>query len=786
MYEPTLPKLAMVKTRISAESWMARVETARRGGAVLEAILAREAAGEPLNEAIRQVVSPERRSWVIFRIRRFQQHGLEALIDTRVPREPKVAKQCGPLVEAARLANPKVTVDEVLSQLKSLRTPVLPSERTIRKHFARVDERTRYAKKKHSPLHSEELELAFAGGELLAAAELETNAVGALAQEVKTLGEEAVAASAGRTATRDVAHRDAEGHFTATYNARRRRKQGEQVASYLRTAEEKAAGRVPSWPRFVHERVETLLPKVWMLVCAPLVSGTKGWDALRAPDVAGLKALTGFAYMPSTLSKFTSALAVSGAGQRLLEKVGVHWHQVAQARWGEAGAMAALYVDNHAKEVWSSLFTQSGKVSHRNRVMPCITTTYMHTGAGTPLVASVQSGAAPLAPRLVELVKEAEAALEGEVRRAVVIDAEGSTFDILNDFAREGRVIVTPLRPSRAPELELRYSKGSYYRPYRENDELRVASATLLHRSTGRSLEVGALLVRSARRESDTVLLTTGLALGHEGRELADLYFSRWAIQENFFRDGAAVALNEHRGNCGRMVANVAVMTELERLQRREEPLRQAQQCAAAESPALEAALVAASRANQRAVDALAVRRGRLDALVAAGRTEGKQLGRVAVEHQAALVRGEGTARAFNEARQALESAQDKASKSEGQLASLEARRAHLLPQRLIRELDVAQDSVLTAMKLTLAQLIAFALREYLTDLPMSPQTFVSRVFSLRGSKELSAEEERIVFHANPRDPEVCAALAGACKRLNARKLVRDGRRLRYAVEETR
>jgi len=38
--------------------------------------------------------------------------------------------------------------------------------------------------------------------------------------------------------------------------------------------------------------------------------------------------------------------------------------------------MAAIYIDNHAKEVWSSLFTQSGKVSHRNRVMPCITTTH--------------------------------------------------------------------------------------------------------------------------------------------------------------------------------------------------------------------------------------------------------------------------------------------------------------------------------------------------------------------------------------------------------------------------
>jgi hypothetical protein len=113
----------------------------------------------------------------------------------------------------------------------------------------------------------------------------------------------------------------------------------------------------------VHEGRETLAPKVEMLTFAPLVSATKGWDALRAPEAAGLDTLTGFAYMPSTLQKLTSALAVSGGGPRLLEAVGENWHRVAQERWQERGAMAALYVDNHAKEVWTSLFTQSGKVS---------------------------------------------------------------------------------------------------------------------------------------------------------------------------------------------------------------------------------------------------------------------------------------------------------------------------------------------------------------------------------------------------------------------------------------
>lgn len=781
MYEPSLPRLAVVRSRISSDSWDARVESARQQAAVLAAIATRVDAGTSLDEAIRQEVPTSRRSWVIRHWKSYRRDGFEGLIDERVPREPRLAKECGPLIEAAREANAKVTVEEVLKILQRQKVQVLPSASTIKKHFARVDGRQGYAKRK-ARAAEEFIELPLAGGELLRAAELETGAIAALTSEVQTLAEEAKEASVGRVPVADVAHRDELGHFTGTYNRKRRRARGAEIANYLRSAEEKAEGRVPAWPRFVHERWETLEPKLAMLTYAPLVSATKGWDALRASEAAGLHPLTGFAYMPSTLAKLTSALAISGAGPRLLEAVGTNWHKVTQERWEEPGAMAALYVDNQVKAVWSSLFTQSGKVSRLNRVMPCITNTFVHTGAGTPLVASVQSGTAPLAPRLVELVKEAEAALDGDVKRAVVIDAEGSTFDILEAFTKEGRVVVTPLKPSRAPSLQLEYSRGSYFRPYRDNDELRVATAVLTHKSTGRSLEVGALLVRREHRESDTVLLTTGPALGMAGRDLADLYFARWPVQENAFKEGAAVGLEQHRGNSGRIVANVAVITELERLESRAKAEQEEQRQLSEATSRLATELQGARREHLRALAALATRRDRLDALVAEGRREGKQLGRAAVEHQEALVRAEAAAKAFAVAQDASKQSHERAIELDERLEKLKTRRAKLNQQRTIRQLDVALDSVLTAAKLTCALLITFALREYLCALPMTPQTFVSRVFSVRGRRELRPGEERVVFYENPRDPEVNAVLANACQRLNKRRLSRDGRKLLYKM----
>ena len=783
MYEPVAAELVRVKSRISADSWQQRVEQAQRDESLVRAILDKVAKGMSLNAAIAQVLPANRRSWALRRIPAYGEQGFEALIDARTPREPKVSGACAQAVQAAREVNPRVTVSEVLEVLRKQRISPLPSASTIKREFSRVDERRKYARKKAARDATEVIELPLAGGELLAAAETETGGIAALTDVVVKLGVQAVEASEGKTPTKDVELRDAHGKFTGRYNRARRRKRGEEVASYLRTAEEKAEGRVPSWPRFVDERPETIDAKLRMLVFCWMVVESKGWDALRAPDVANLESLTGFAYMPSTLAKFVSALAISGAAQPLIEAVGRRWHEVAQEHWQEPGAMAALYIDNHAKEVWTSLFTQSGKVSHINRVMPCITTTYAHTGAGTPLVLSVQSGSAPLAPRLVDLVDRAETVFETDVQRAVVIDAEGCTFDLLASFAKAKRVVVTPLKPSRVPELELTYTRGSYYRPYREHDELRIAQATLVHKSSGRSLEVGALLVRRAHRDMDTVLLTTGIALGMEGHDLADLYFRRWPVQENAFKDAVVLGLNEHRGNCGRVVANVAVISELERLESRAHRDADALSELAGSTAALEKEANERARDTQRAESALATRRQRFDEAIAEGKISGKAFTRIALDHQRALVHAEACAKAATKARAALDKNLAQRTTIAGRAEDIATRKKRLEPQRTIRQLDVTQDTILTAAKLTAAQLISFVLREYLPSIPMSPQTFVQRVLCVHGRKEITSDHELVVFYENPRDPLINEALRKACEHISRRDLRRNNRKLRFAVE---
>lgn len=745
----------------------------------MKAIARRRARGLSVTRAILEVVRPARQGWAKRHWSAYRRDGLEALIDARLPREPKVTRACTEAVQAARLANPKLTIAETLKILQSLKVRLLPSVSTLRNIFRRVDSRRQYTERKGRFSSTQAVDLPYAGGELILAAEVETGVVSALTNEVVKIGTEVLVSSQGQVPEPDAGHRDAHGHFTADYNHERKRKPDEQIASYLRSAAEKAEGQVLSGLRFTHEQSGTIDCKVRMLVIEPMVNGSKGWNGLRAEHISGVEPFTGIAYMPSTLSKFTSALARCDAGPRLLEVLSERSHEVAQERWGEEGAMAALYIDNHAKGVWSSLFTKSGKVSHLNRVMPCITTTYVHSGAGTPLLVLVQSGAAPLAPRLLEIVEQVEADLDDEISRAVVVDAEGSTFDILQAFQKQKRVIVTPLKPSRMSGLELRYAPGSYFRPYRERGELRIARAVLFHKSTGRSLEIDALIVRRAHRKTDTILLTTAVELGMTGRDAADLYYQRWPLQENAFKEGGAVGLAEHRGNCGSIVSNVALVTKIERLEKQVTTAKETLARFDDEKAAKERARHNHNSAARELVDD---RRRILDlsinqhvsceSFVQELRSH-KDMHERAHTNEQTLRQAEAVD-AKNEKRRPAVMAKTKRATEE--INKLE-------PKKTIRKLDVALDSVLTAMKLAAGFLISFVLREYLSSMPMTTATFLTRLLSIRGRRELRPGDEYIVFYENPRDPEVNSVLREACAHLNKRDLHRDGRRLRYDIE---
>lgn len=145
---PTTAELIRVKSRISAESWQRRVAQAQRDEEQIKAVLDEVARGTSLNGAVAKVLPVERRSWAFRRIPSYRKQGFEALIDTRLPREPKVSVACRQVVQAAREAKPGLTTAEAIEILRGQKISPLPSESTIKREFARVDGRKKYARKK--------------------------------------------------------------------------------------------------------------------------------------------------------------------------------------------------------------------------------------------------------------------------------------------------------------------------------------------------------------------------------------------------------------------------------------------------------------------------------------------------------------------------------------------------------------------------------------------------------------------------------------------------------------
>jgi hypothetical protein len=245
-----------------------------------------------------------------------------------------------------------------------------------------------------------------------------------------------------------------------------------------------------------------------------------------------------------------------------------------------------------------------------------------------------------------------------------------------------------------------------------------------------------------------------------------------------------APGLNRHRGNCGRIVTNVAIATELEhldvRLAAREKKLGGLN----AQIPSLQQAVESTDKMHGDANIELAVERQQLDQLIENGETNSATFSKAAVAHHTATTAAEDAETTRVQARTKLEHAQAQREKTLDAIEQMTARAVKLEPLREIRQLDVALDTVLTAMKLTLAMLITFVLREYLPSAGMGTETFLNRIFRLRGRRETTADREHIVIYENPRDPRANAAIVEACNILNARALVRDDRTLSFAVEQ--
>lgn len=209
----------------------------------------------------------------------------------------------------------------------------------------------------------------------------------------------------------DTEDRDEKGRFLSSYNDRYKKSDTDEVAPGFVSVDLKRESKDPSLFHVRNASKATVERKLWALFCSPMI-GKGHWDGMRTPRGELLAELCGYAYMPATLSLFTSELKYAGVADSLWETHARVWHGESQD-WGAPRNAAILYVDGTSKPIWTEQHSQCTRVSLLGRTMPGLDIVGFHNGYGCPLWYMAHSGRAPLVKAVPKALERLEQVLGG-------------------------------------------------------------------------------------------------------------------------------------------------------------------------------------------------------------------------------------------------------------------------------------------------------------------------------------------------------------------------------------
>jgi hypothetical protein len=201
------------------------------------------------------------------------------------------------------------------------------------------------------------------------------------------------------------------------------------------------------------------------------------------------------------------------------------------------------------------------------RVIPCLESILIHTGAGVPLYLKTFAGGASLVTNLLPALHEMEAAIgEGMVGRLTVIDAGGASVAFFKELDREHRRFVTPL--THVKDLS-QVKELTPLVPYRNGDSVGGGWVYLRDSNDPEAPLYKLRVVVLKRRTKETFAAYGSSATPAEfsNVQLMDAYFGRWPAQELVFRDlNGGVSFKTVHGYGKQRVLNIAVIDEITKL----------------------------------------------------------------------------------------------------------------------------------------------------------------------------------------------------------------------------
>lgn len=774
----TSARLAQVEARLAEVDWKTRVEAANGEARELDAVLSQVRSGTSRTQALKIAFPDRPLRTVTARLARYEAGGPEALISRRLP-PPRdlVTPEVMQLVRGMLTIDPELRAAALCTALRKHGIEV--AESTLREHLHAAGlshpvGRPSGQKKKAEPLP-------LAGAELLKAVELE---LGAVRRLTETLGVhlDQLPPPDGEMVD-DRANRDENGRFLAAYNEPAPRAEPE-LGGKFETVERHRNEKNLSAMRVANSSFEARYRKDLALTLLPIVVDAPRWSVLQHWQGEHLGGLVGVAYQPATLDKHARELKLAGASGPARDAVAKFWMAQEDAPTDKATGAVVVYCDAVTKPVWTHHFTRCTKVSRTNRVMPAISTVFLHSGAGTPLLYREFSGHASVPQRVPELLAEYETiAGEGTVRRAVVLDRESHAVWLFKELDEKKWTFIVPLRKS-VVGPKAKFEELSEWSAYEQaGDEVRDAWLSLNDSRTGESALRTRVVARRRHRTGNVAWYATNAPRdAFSASDVIRLYFDRWPLQESVFREGSGrVGLEVHHGYGKQKVTDVAIVDQLDNLAVRVTRAEADRANVLIDADSARQQADAQRTAIARVEARLAERTSDLDARLAAGQGNHASF---RSDYQVMNTLREWLPRARRELAQ-FDADEAKAIRRgdslTARLAKAEQERARLEGRRRIFTVDTELDQIMTAYKLTFMNLAQHLMRNVLGE-EMELETLIRGVLTLPGERVCTPTTDTVRIYRQSRDPRCMSAVERGCKHLNALNLVQDKRKLRFEL----
>jgi transposase len=553
----------------------------------------------------------------------------------------------------------------------------------------------------------------------------------------------------------DKAGRNVKGHFTKRYNQR-------SSVRKMRFAsiEEKRAKKDLRRMDIFMTSLKAIEQKALAVLALPLVTLNGAVRHVNAALGNALAGFCGYNYKQATLDRFLRELKYLGVSEHLLGGQIRFW----QERWKRCESELELpflcyYIDGNTKPVWSKHPVRKNKVTMLGRVMGCLEQVFVHDSFGRPIYFETYSGHGPMGAYTLSMMEKVERYMEGlpgaaQVSRVLVMDGASNSVETLRAFASQNRYhYITTLDDNQWSARKIRQEGAA--------ERYRWGAATLYDSEIELedSKEKGYMLVvRAVRVEWDygkrTILLTSLPANAVGSSLVVKGYFERWPQQELMFRSMKGFAsLHRVAGYGKQLVEDPAVRAKQQELQEKIHALRCMLKGSLAEI-AQETKTLTALIEEERTLRC----RSRIE--------DGKRI--LSKEDLQALRVCTQKIGQVQRRIKAIEKGHEKEFKN---LHRYEVHWIRLQGKEIVYNVDVELDQILTYFRVSLSNLCAYFLKEFLQMGPMSLTTLMQSVLLLDGDVEETRELRKIVMIRNPKEPEMMEKLEAAVGKFNALSL---------------